>query len=402
MTYTDAFLAEKLREILLRLYPRSFTNQVSSDLAPRNELKLSPGESLSGPTTEFSGKNGGPLHGESSLESEGMNPVQLPLSNQTNDIGIVHNFTSVEGDSDDAAYIVGNFSLSPAETPLSPVLLHAPNNESHFPQYIHPVPAEDDSSSYAQQREHHPFDTNALTRNIQEFIQVLKMSLNGGGGDEGNGVVDPLFGGDTNNNMLLVNRGETDNTLTGVSVTDSAGMEFNLTMDDINDLNNLLSDDSGSSLPFKHFIIIFSYVLIGCVSIIGNLLVVQVCVYSLVKNAHSAGLEYSKIVFSLIKLVIRSRRLHTLTHSLLANLAVADLCMATLNIPFSAARVILSEWPFGSVLCHAVPFVQVTSVYVTSITMAVIAIDRYAVINNMTRKTTISLLSEVGANRNYD
>jgi len=53
--------------------------------------------------------------------------------------------------------------------------------------------------------------------------------------------------------------------------------------------------------------------------------------------------------------------------------------MAILNIPFSAARVILYEWPFGSVLCHAVPFVQVTSVYVTSITMAVIAIDRYSV-----------------------
>lgn len=53
--------------------------------------------------------------------------------------------------------------------------------------------------------------------------------------------------------------------------------------------------------------------------------------------------------------------------------------MATLNIPFSAARVILAEWPFGPVLCKMVPMVQVVSVYVTSITMAVIAIDRYSV-----------------------
>jgi hypothetical protein len=53
--------------------------------------------------------------------------------------------------------------------------------------------------------------------------------------------------------------------------------------------------------------------------------------------------------------------------------------MAILNIPFSAARVILTEWPFGQFLCHVVPFVQVTSVYVTSITMAVIALDRYQV-----------------------
>lgn len=53
--------------------------------------------------------------------------------------------------------------------------------------------------------------------------------------------------------------------------------------------------------------------------------------------------------------------------------------MAGLNIPFSISRVVLTEWPFGSFLCQLIPFVQVTSVYVTSITMASIALDRYHV-----------------------
>ncbi|CAG7815254.1 unnamed protein product [Allacma fusca] len=178
-------------------------------------------------------------------------------------------------------------------------------------------------------------ETTSLMKHLQELIHVLKMSSPS---SKSNGPLLPAQGLDS----------------TGFG--GGKDMELNLTLDDITDLNNLMSDYGESSVPFKHIFIIISYLLIACISIIGNLLVVQ--------------------------LVIRSRRLHTLTHALLANLAVADLFMATLNIPFSAARVILAEWPFGSFLCQVVPFVQVTSVYVTSITMAVIAVDRYQVIIN--------------------
>lgn len=62
------------------------------------------------------------------------------------------------------------------------------------------------------------------------------------------------------------------------------------------------------------------------------------------------------------------------------NVALSDLLMTCLNIPFSVSRVLLDHWPFGDFLCSLFPFVQVMSVYVSSLTMAAIAVDRYRVI----------------------
>ncbi len=42
-----------------------------------------------------------------------------------------------------------------------------------------------------------------------------------------------------------------------------------------------------------------------------------------------------------------------------------------------SARLILDDWPFGSDLCKMAPFIQVASVYVSTISMAIIALDRY-------------------------
>ncbi len=67
----------------------------------------------------------------------------------------------------------------------------------------------------------------------------------------------------------------------------------------------------------------------------------------------------------------------TTTNSLIASLSVSDLLVTVLNIPFNVARLLLDEWPFGQFLCFFVPFVQVMAVYVSSFTMAVIAIHRW-------------------------
>ncbi|XP_068247224.1 uncharacterized protein [Palaemon carinicauda] len=106
--------------------------------------------------------------------------------------------------------------------------------------------------------------------------------------------------------------------------------------------------------PGRMVIIILVYSILIAISLFGNLLVCHV--------------------------VLRTRRLHTLTNTFLANLAVSDLLMTALNIPFNVARVLLDDWPFGSFMCSMVPFVQVTSVYVSAFTMVAIALDRYQVI----------------------
>ncbi|GFS75790.1 probable G-protein coupled receptor 83 [Nephila pilipes] len=69
------------------------------------------------------------------------------------------------------------------------------------------------------------------------------------------------------------------------------------------------------------------------------------------------------------------------TYVFIANLALSDILMTVLNIPFNVARILLDDWPFGSFMCSFVPLVQVTSVYVSTFTMTCIAVDRYRIIS---------------------
>jgi len=106
--------------------------------------------------------------------------------------------------------------------------------------------------------------------------------------------------------------------------------------------------------PFKYTIIIIFYALIVVVSSIGNIFVVWA-------------------IFS-------KKRTRTTVNIFIANLACSDLLMTIFNIPFNVARLLMSQWIFGQFLCHVVPFIQVTSVYVSTLTMAFIAIDRFQAI----------------------
>ncbi|CAN7939771.1 unnamed protein product, partial [Ixodes hexagonus] len=104
----------------------------------------------------------------------------------------------------------------------------------------------------------------------------------------------------------------------------------------------------------RDVLVIVLYALVVLVSLFGNSLVCHV--------------------------VLRSRKMRSKTNVLIANLAVSDLLMTTLNVPLSATRLLLDNWPFGELLCWLAPFLQATFVYVSSFTMTWIACDRYSVI----------------------
>ncbi|XP_054162930.1 neuropeptide Y receptor type 5-like [Oppia nitens] len=105
-------------------------------------------------------------------------------------------------------------------------------------------------------------------------------------------------------------------------------------------------------LTARNVIIISSYSLIMIISLCGNLLV-------------------CKIAFT----NDRKRKRNT-TNILIASLAISDIVMTAINIPFNVARLLLLNWPFGGLLCFLVPFIQVSCVYVSTFTMALIAIHR--------------------------
>lgn len=95
-------------------------------------------------------------------------------------------------------------------------------------------------------------------------------------------------------------------------------------------------------------------------------------------------LAYSTIIFCgvmgnslVIYVVYRFKSLRTVTNFFIVNLAVADLLVNTLCLPFTLVYTLYGEWMFGQVLCFMLPCAQGMSVHVSTITMNIIALDRH-------------------------
>uniref|UniRef100_A0A8C6S7S5 Neuropeptide Y receptor type 2 n=1 Tax=Neogobius melanostomus TaxID=47308 RepID=A0A8C6S7S5_9GOBI len=95
-------------------------------------------------------------------------------------------------------------------------------------------------------------------------------------------------------------------------------------------------------------------------------------------------LAYSTIIFCgvignslVIYVVYRFKNLRTVTNFFIVNLAVADLLVNTLCLPFTLVYTLYGEWMFGQVLCFMLPCAQGMAVHVSTITMNIIALDRH-------------------------
>lgn len=82
-----------------------------------------------------------------------------------------------------------------------------------------------------------------------------------------------------------------------------------------------------------------------------------------------------------IFLIVNFRRMQTVTNVFILNLAIGDLLMAILCIPFTfTSNLLLHQWPFGSIMCRVVCFAQAVSVFISAYTLVAISIDRYIAI----------------------
>ncbi|XP_020786956.2 neuropeptide Y receptor type 2 [Boleophthalmus pectinirostris] len=95
-------------------------------------------------------------------------------------------------------------------------------------------------------------------------------------------------------------------------------------------------------------------------------------------------LAYSTIIFCgvtgnslVIYVVYRFKNLRTVTNFFIVNLAVADLLVNTLCLPFTLVYTLYGEWMFGQILCFMLPCAQGMAVHVSTITMNIIALDRH-------------------------
>ena len=97
-----------------------------------------------------------------------------------------------------------------------------------------------------------------------------------------------------------------------------------------------------------------AYLVIFCISLFANTLVCHV--------------------------IRRHRRLHSVTNVFIANLAVSDIFITLVNIPFNIARHATDGWALGQATCALANLALTAFVYVSTFTMTAIAVDRYVVI----------------------
>lgn len=63
-------------------------------------------------------------------------------------------------------------------------------------------------------------------------------------------------------------------------------------------------------------------------------------------------------------IVLSNQRMRTATNYFIVNLAVGDILMALLCVPFTGlSNLVYQHWPFGSSLCTIVSYTQTISVF---------------------------------------
>ncbi|RXM92207.1 Alpha-1A adrenergic receptor [Acipenser ruthenus] len=75
--------------------------------------------------------------------------------------------------------------------------------------------------------------------------------------------------------------------------------------------------------------------------------------------------------------VVCHRHLQTVTHYFIVNLAVADLLLSSVVLPFSATFEILGRWVFGRIFCNIWAAVDVLCCTASIMSLCVISVDRY-------------------------
>ncbi|XP_064620046.1 neuromedin-K receptor-like isoform X2 [Lineus longissimus] len=80
---------------------------------------------------------------------------------------------------------------------------------------------------------------------------------------------------------------------------------------------------------------------------------------------------------AVIVVIIRNRRMQTVTNLFIANMACADVFIGIISIPFQFHAALLQKWVLAAFMCPLAPFVQVLTVNVSIFTLMIISIDRY-------------------------
>lgn len=96
-------------------------------------------------------------------------------------------------------------------------------------------------------------------------------------------------------------------------------------------------------------------------------------------------------------IVARNRHMHNVTNVFIANLALSDIGLCVFSLPVQLYYQLTDHWIFGQVLCKLIFAAFAVPVYVSTLTILLIAFDRYWLIiyplrNRMTIRTALILI----------
>src|SRR6218665_1160129 len=78
--------------------------------------------------------------------------------------------------------------------------------------------------------------------------------------------------------------------------------------------------------------------------------------------------------------VLKTRHMWSATNIFIPNLALADLFVCAFDLPLTLYYQLTDDWLFGRTLCHVIPTAFATVVYSSTLTLTLIAVDRYLLI----------------------
>lgn len=80
--------------------------------------------------------------------------------------------------------------------------------------------------------------------------------------------------------------------------------------------------------------------------------------------------------FLVIWTVLLNKHMRTSNNLFILNLAISDLTLCVFSIPFNVYKTLRHTWEFGEFLCKFAPFFQATNVFVSTMSITAIALDR--------------------------
>lgn len=83
---------------------------------------------------------------------------------------------------------------------------------------------------------------------------------------------------------------------------------------------------------------------------------------------------------SIMFLTLRYRHLRTVQNIFILNLAISDVIVCLLSLPFTPVTNIYKMWMFGETICQLLPMVQAVSIFVSTFSLSAIALDRYKLV----------------------